>query len=80
MLQHYVLGKRFDLCFLEHKLAMEFDEKGHKDINHDEEGREKYYKIRLFVNLLDLILLKNTSIFLLILVKHTITLVNQMKN
>ena len=31
MLQHSVLGKRIDLYFFDHKLAIEIDEKGHKD-------------------------------------------------
>ena len=33
LLQHYVLGYRTDLYFPKHKLAIQIDEKGHKDRN-----------------------------------------------
>ena len=33
LLQHYVLGYRINLYFLKHKLAIETDEKRHKDRN-----------------------------------------------
>ena len=33
LLQHYVLQYRIDLHFLKHQLAIELDEKGHKDRN-----------------------------------------------
>ena len=33
LLQYYLLGYRIDLYFLKHKLAIEIDEKGHKDKN-----------------------------------------------
>ena len=31
LLQHYVLGKRIELYFPKHKLAIEVNEEGHKD-------------------------------------------------
>ena len=39
LLQHYVLGYRTDLYFLKHKLAIETDEKRHKN-------RNKYKKVK----------------------------------
>ena len=37
ILQHYVLGSYIDAYFLEHKLAIEIEEKGHKDKNIEQE-------------------------------------------
>ena len=37
ILQHNVLGYRFDAYFLEHKLAIEVDEQGHNDRDSDYE-------------------------------------------
>ena len=42
LLQHYVLGYRTDLYFPKHKLAIQIDEKGHKDRNkYKETERQK---------------------------------------
>lgn len=49
LLQHYVLeAYRIELYFPEYKLAVEVDEKGHKDRNeHKENERESAIKERL---------------------------------
>ena len=39
--QYFVLGKRIDLYFLDHKLAIEVDEKGHIDRKKRKRRREK---------------------------------------
>ena len=68
--------------FLTHKLAIEIDEKGHKD-------RDKYKEIErensikkniLTVNLLELILVKKILMCTFKLIKYTITLLNHPKN
>lgn len=41
MLQHSVLGYRIDLFFLEHKLAIEIDKKGHTDRDNGQENERK---------------------------------------
>ena len=38
LLQHSVLSYRIDLYFLRHELAIQIDEKGHKDIDKEIEG------------------------------------------
>ena len=56
--QHSVLDDQIDLYFPEHKLAIEFDEKGHKGRNIDYEiKRQKTIEKELDVNLLELILM-----------------------
>ena len=68
--------------FLTHKLAIEIDEKGHKD-------RDKYKEIErensikknmLTVNLLELILVKKILMCTFKLIKYTIRLSNHPKN
>ena len=41
VLQHSVLGYRIDLFFLEHKLAIEIDKKGHTDRDNGQENERK---------------------------------------
>ena len=79
--QNSVLSYKTDLYFPQHKLAIEVDEKGH--IDRDEEKRQKdkkQQKNNLVVNLLELILIKRILIFMLKLVKYTITSMNKIKN
>ena len=77
-IQHCVLGHLPHLCFLKHKLAIEVDEKWHKDRDEDKDReRQKAIEELGFIRI-------NPdnyfSIFLLILVKYTITLLNLLKN
>ena len=55
LLQHSVLGYKIDLYFPEHILAIEVDEKGHKDRDkHKEIGRQKAIEKELMIeNLLE---------------------------
>ena len=58
LLPHFVLSYKIDLYFPKYKLAIEVDEKGHKDRKKcDEDEREKAIK-ELIVNLLGLILME----------------------
>ena len=79
--QNSVLSYKTDLYLPQDKLAIEVDEKGH--IDRDEEKRQKdkrQQKNNLVVNLLELILIKRILIFMLKLVKYTITSMNKIKN
>ena len=79
-LQHSVLSYQIDLYFTEHKLTIEVDEKRHTDRNIGYEiNKQKAIEKNLELSLLKLILMKKIMIFLLKLVKYTITL-NQLKN
>ena len=70
-----------DLYFPKHRLALESDEKGHKDRNeNDEVKNENNMNNILIVNLLGLILMKKILICMLKLVKYTLTLLNQLNN
>ena len=72
---------RTDIYFFEHKFAVEIDEKGHADRNQDKEN-ERQTKIEKHSDgkfLTGLILMQRVLTFLLKLVKHKTTLLNQMK-
>ena len=59
LLQHFVLNRKIDLYFPRHKLAIEVDEKGHKDRDKCKEiERKNSIKDILIVNLLELTLVK----------------------
>lgn len=69
------------MYFPKHRLALESDEKEHKDRNeNDEVKNENNINNILIVNLLVLILMKNILICMLKLVKYTFTLMNQLEN
>ena len=81
LLQHSVLSYRIDLYFPRHKLAIEGDGKGHKDINKCKEiKREKAAKEHLGFNFFGLILMKKILMCMLKLVKYTVTLINHLQN
>ena len=68
------------MYFPELKLAIEVDEKGHTDRDEEKENeREEKIKKNLDVNLLELVFMQKIMIFLLILVKKRVTLLNQIK-
>ena len=67
------------MCFSEHELVVEIDEKGHIDRNQNKENKRQRQKNVLTANFIGLILMQNNLIFLLKLVKYKITLLNQMK-
>ena len=77
LIQHYILGKRIELYFPKHKLAIEIDKKG---ILIEIKTKKRTKKADLVLNLLELILMKKILMSLLKLVKYTITLINQMKS
>ena len=63
--QYNVLGYKIDLHFYDYKLAIEVDEKSDKDRDiHHETERQKATEKNSIVNLLELILIKKTLIFL----------------
>ena len=79
--EHSILSYQIDLYIPKHKLAIEVDEKGHT--NRDEKRKQKNkwrQKKNLDVNLLESILMQKIMIFLLKLVKYTITLLSQQIN
>ena len=79
LLQHSVLSKKIDLYFLEHKLAIEVDEKGHTDRDvHKEIERQKATEKNLVVNLLESIPTEKIMMSMFNLIIYTITLMNQM--
>ena len=81
LLQNSALGCQIDLNFSEDKLAVEGDEKGHKNRNIDYEIQiKKQQKKSLIVSLLELILIEKISMSMLNLVGLLVTLMNQMKN
>ena len=67
------------MCFSEHELVVEIDEKGHIDRNQNKENKRQRQKNVLTANFIGLILMQNNLMFLLKLVKYKITLLNQMK-
>ena len=81
LLQHIITFSQYFYNLYKYKLAIEVDEQGHnsRDIDYEIE-RQKAIEKNLVVNLLELIQLKKTLIFLLRLVKYKITLLNQLKN
>ena len=82
LLRHSVLNYTIDLYFSEHKLAIEVDEKGHKDREeHKEIERQKAIEKELDCEfLLELILMNKTLIWTFTLVKYKVTLLNHLNN
>ena len=79
--QYFVLVYRPDLHFLEHKLAVDIEEKEHKDRNiNDEIERQKAIEKELGSDPRINLDKENILIWILKLVKYAITLKNQMKN
>ena len=73
--------EKTDLNFSEHKLAIEVDEKEHLERpKTNEEEREKNLKDQLGCKIIRISSDAETMMFLLKLVKYTITLLNQLKN
>ena len=73
--------EKTDLNFSEHKLAIEVDEKEHFERpKTNEEEREKNLKDQLGWKIIRISSDAETMMFLLKLVKYTITLLNQLKN
>ena len=73
LLQHNVLSSIIDAYFPKHNFAIEIDELRNEHRNIDKEvRREKSIKKSLIVNLLELIQLKKSLMFLLRLVKYKI--------
>ena len=73
--QYNVLSYRIDFYFHDYKLAIEIDENGHSDGSID-------YEIKRYshtVNLLGLIILKKTLMFLELAMKYLDTLSNQLR-
>ena len=79
--QHSILSYQIYLYFSKHKFAIEVDEKGHIDREEEKEiKRQEAIKKNSVGSLLELILIKKILVFILKLVKHIITLLNQPKN
>ena len=81
LFQHHVLSYYIDAHFPKYQLAIEVDEQGHnsRDIDYEIE-RQKAIEKELGCEFIRIIQLKKILIFLLRLVKHKITLLNQLKN
>ena len=73
--QYNVLSYRIDLYFPDYKLAIEIDENGHSDGSIDYEIKRHSHT----VNLLELIVLKRTLMFLELAMKYLDTLNNQLR-
>ena len=73
--QYNVLSYRIDLYFPDYKLAIETDENGHSDGSIDYEIKRHSHT----VNLLELIVLKWTLMFLELAMKYLDTLNNQLR-
>ena len=76
--QDNVLGYKIDLYFYDYKLAVEIDEKAHKDRNIDHEiERQKVLEKNEVVNSLELILMKIILILIRLKMKYLDTKKNQ---
>ena len=74
--QYSVLGYRINLYFHEYKLVIEVDELGHNDRNIDLEIQREHQKENLIMYLLELILMRQNSIFIKKQTKYIDTLMN----
>ena len=81
LLQHYVLGYKIDLYFPKHKLAIEFDQKGHKDRKKSEDDQRandlKAYLNRKFIRINPD--REDFDVYVELL-EYTMTLIHQVKN
>ena len=77
--QYFVLGYKIDLYFPKHKLAREVDEKGNKDRDEGNERQEVIEK-KLDCRFIRINSDEEILIWIFLLVKYKITLLNQLKN